>query len=45
MRAQRRRGNTATLLEWDADVPKFDVLQLEVGRANRFRDELRVANA
>ena len=42
---QRRRGNTATLLEWDADVPKFDVLQLEVGRANRFRDELRVANA
>ncbi len=42
---QRRRGNTATLLEWDADVPKFDVLQREVGRANRFRDQLRVANA
>ena len=35
---QRRRGNTATLLEWDADIPKFDVLQREVGRANRFRD-------
>ncbi len=42
---QRRRGNTATLLEWDADIPKFDVLQREVGRASRFRDELRVANA
>jgi uncharacterized protein (UPF0276 family) len=40
---QRRRGNTATLLEWDADIPKFDVLQREVGRANRFRDQLRVA--
>lgn len=42
---QRRRGNTATLLEWDADIPKFEVLQREVGRANRFRDALRVANA
>lgn len=41
---QRRRGNTATLLEWDADIPKFEVLQREVGRANRFRDERRVAN-
>jgi uncharacterized protein (UPF0276 family) len=41
---QRRRGNTATLLEWDADIPKFDVLQREVGRANRFREALRVAN-
>jgi uncharacterized protein (UPF0276 family) len=42
---QRRRGNTATLLEWDADIPKFEVLEREVGRANRFRDALRVANA
>jgi uncharacterized protein (UPF0276 family) len=41
---QRRRGNTATLLEWDADIPKFEVLQREVGRANRFRDARRVAN-
>jgi uncharacterized protein (UPF0276 family) len=41
---QRQRGNTATLLEWDADIPKFDVLQREVGRANRYRDQLRVAN-
>ena len=41
---QRQRGNTATLLEWDADIPKFDVLQREVGRANRFRDQLKVAN-
>jgi len=41
---QRRRGNTATLLEWDADIPKFDVLQREVARANRFRDERRVVN-
>ena len=41
---QRRRGNTATLLEWDADIPKFEVLQREVGRANRFREQLKVAN-
>ncbi|MGH8265189.1 MAG: MNIO family bufferin maturase [Steroidobacterales bacterium] len=41
---QRQRGNTATLLEWDADIPKFDALQREVGRANRFRDQLKVAN-
>ncbi len=41
---QRCRGNTATLLEWDADIPKFEVLAREVGRANRFRDERRVAN-
>ena len=41
---QAQRGNTATLLEWDADIPKFDVLQREVGRANRFRDQLKAAN-
>ncbi|MBM4195668.1 MAG: DUF692 domain-containing protein [Gammaproteobacteria bacterium] len=42
--AQRRRGNTATLLEWDADIPKFQVLQREVARAVRFRDARKAAN-
>ena len=42
---QRRRGNTATLLEWDADIPKFETLEREVRRAARYRDTLRVANA
>jgi hypothetical protein len=42
---QERRGNTATLLEWDADIPKFEVLQREVGRAARFREQLRAASA
>jgi uncharacterized protein (UPF0276 family) len=41
---QRRRGNTATLLEWDADIPGFEILRREVGRAARFRDQLRVAS-
>ena len=42
---QGRRGNTATLLEWDADIPKFETLEREVRRAARYRDTLRVANA
>jgi hypothetical protein len=40
-----RAGRRATLLEWDADVPKFAVLQQEVGKAARFRDGLRKAAA
>ena len=32
-----RAGPRATLLEWDANVPKFSVLQQEVAKAARFR--------
>jgi uncharacterized protein (UPF0276 family) len=35
--ALRRTGSRATLLEWDARIPSFDVLQQEVGKAARFR--------
>lgn len=36
-----RAGPRATLLEWDANVPKFSVLQQEVGKAARFRSGVR----
>ena len=32
-----RAGRRATLLEWDANIPKFSVLQQEVKKASRFR--------
>jgi uncharacterized protein (UPF0276 family) len=41
----RRAGARATLLEWDANIPKFSVLQQEVGKAARFRRELQEAAA
>ena len=34
---QGKTGGRATLLEWDARVPKFEVLQQEVGKAAKFR--------
>jgi hypothetical protein len=40
-----RAGGRATLLEWDANIPKFSVLQQEVGMAARFRNGLREAAA
>lgn len=40
-----RAGGRATLLEWDANIPKFSVLQQEVRKAARFRDGLREAAA
>jgi uncharacterized protein (UPF0276 family) len=40
-----RAGQRATLLEWDADLPKFSVLQQEVRKAARFRNGLRKAAA
>jgi uncharacterized protein len=38
-----RTGGRATLLEWDAKVPKFQVLQQEVGKAAKFRSGARAA--
>jgi hypothetical protein len=42
-RVQEKTGGRATLLEWDAQVPKFAVLQEEVGKAAKFRRDVRAA--
>lgn len=34
---QRRAGNRATLLEWDADIPAFEEVHAEVLKARAFR--------
>jgi uncharacterized protein (UPF0276 family) len=36
-RAVRRTGDVATLYEWDEDIPAFDVLLGEAGKARAFR--------
>lgn len=36
--AMRRGGPRATLLEWDQDIPSFEVVHDEVRKAARFRD-------
>lgn len=35
----RRTGNVATLLEWDADIPEFEVVHAEALKARAYRDE------
>jgi uncharacterized protein (UPF0276 family) len=37
--AHRRLGGTATLLEWDANIPEFDVVHGEARKARKFREE------
>jgi uncharacterized protein (UPF0276 family) len=37
-RVHESTGGRATLLEWDANIPKFSVLQQEVKKAARFRN-------
>ena len=37
--ALRRTGLRATLLEWDADIPAFEVLQAEVEKARTWREK------
>jgi uncharacterized protein len=37
----RRTGNVATLYEWDEDIPDFDVVLAEAGKARAFREERR----
>ena len=44
-RVMAKAGPRATLLEWDADIPSFSVLQQEVGKAAQFRNGLREAAA
>jgi uncharacterized protein (UPF0276 family) len=41
-RSHKRTGPTATLLEWDADIPAFEVVHEEALKARRYR-ELEVA--
>lgn len=38
-RAVRRIGAVSTLIEWDDDIPSWDVLSLEAATARRVRDE------
>jgi len=40
-RVHASTGGRATLLEWDAQIPKFSVLQQEVRKAARFRNGAR----
>lgn len=35
----RRTGNVATLLEWDADIPAFEVVHAEALKARAYRDD------
>jgi hypothetical protein len=42
-RAQEKTGGRATLLEWDAKLPKFAVLQEEVRKAAKFRRDVQAA--
>jgi len=34
----KRAGNVATMVEWDQDIPEFEVVHAEVLRAREFRD-------
>jgi len=40
---QRRTGGRATLLEWDEDIPAFDVVFAELGKARRYRPAREVS--
>jgi uncharacterized protein (UPF0276 family) len=40
-RSTRRTGNVATLYEWDENIPEFDVLLEEAGKARAFREQPR----
>ena len=36
-RSVARTGNVSTLLEWDADIPEFDVVHAEALKARAYR--------
>ena len=44
-RAWQLTGPTATLYEWDADIPEFDVLLAEARKAVRHREPVSVSAA
>ena len=35
----KRTGNVSTLLEWDADIPSFEIVHAEALKARAYRDE------
>jgi len=37
--AHRKLGGVATLLEWDANIPEFDVVHGEALKARQFREQ------
>jgi uncharacterized protein (UPF0276 family) len=37
--AHRRFGSVATLLEWDANIPEFDIVHAEALKARKFREQ------
>src|SRR5260370_958594 len=37
--AHRRLGGVATLLEWDANIPSFDIVHGEALKARKFREQ------
>ncbi len=39
-RAVRRTGAVSTLVEWDDDIPEWDVLAAEAGKARTLRAEV-----
>ncbi len=41
--ALQRFGDVPTLIEWDTDIPEFDVLQAEASKADALRSEQHVA--
>jgi uncharacterized protein len=43
--ALRRFGNIPTLIEWDTDLPNFDVLQTEARKADSLRSALHALAA
>ena len=42
--AYQRMGGVSTLLEWDADIPEFDVVHAEALKARRHREMSEAAN-
>jgi uncharacterized protein (UPF0276 family) len=44
-RAVRRMGPTSTLIEWDEDIPSWDVLALEASMARTAREEAQASAA
>jgi uncharacterized protein len=42
-RACEKIGNRATLLEWDDEIPEFEVVHNEVLKARSYRDSLKTA--
>ncbi len=42
---QQRTGGVATLIEWDGDLPEWDLLQAEADKARPYREQLEARDA